>query len=127
MQMGLSSLGIYLQLFESDSTLWFDADNQLCACTQIKADAQSWRTQIHLDHYTDDLFITILRYAEAQLGIHAAVHTVAYGRDKQRIDLLTNNGYMQGDALDVYMQRSLADTIPEAKSITRFYHPRVHW
>lgn len=128
---GKSTVGTFQTIFDSPPSnhrFWHDQNGKfhayawLCPETieTIEGDDNSWRMMIHPELRTAEFTSHVIVSAEQQLlsliGENAAdksIKTVAYGQDRWLAALLAENGYVKQNALEVYMQRSLDDTIDE--------------
>jgi len=132
---GKSTVGTFQAIFDSPTSnhsFWHDPNGEFHAYTwlcpeaieTIEGDNNSWRMMIHPELRTTEFTSHVIVTAEQQLlsliGNAAEINTVAYGQDRWLAALLEENGYVKQNALDVYMQRSLDDTIDEP-SLARGY------
>ena len=124
---GKSPIGIYLTTYQGkhkNHQLWQDEQGEIQAYTYLSPDEKTpiyftpeerhWRISLHPEWRDEALFTNLLQDAEAWLNMRASqkpMRTVAYETDGWLTAVLEQNGYVRGDAADVYMTRSLVDEI----------------
>ncbi len=125
---GMSTVGTFQSIFDSPTShhkFWQDANGAYCAYLwlhpepreTIEGNGNSWRVMIHPQFRSAEFAREAIDYAEAQLANHSdgskPIETVCYGNDNWFAALLRARGYVKGEALNVYMQRSLAGPVNE--------------
>jgi ribosomal protein S18 acetylase RimI-like enzyme len=126
---GKSTVGTFQAIFDSPAShhkFWCDKDGEFQAyiwlhpepSETVIGNANSWRMMIHPGLRTTKFTNSVLISAEEQLhkltvhgGTVEQIETVAYGTDAWLDSLLIKHGYTRQEALDVYMQRNLDDSI----------------
>ncbi len=130
---GKSTVGTFQTIFDSPTShhqFWHDESGEYHAYVwlhpepseTIEGNGNSWRMLIHPGFRTTEFAGEVTAWAERQLpnlvgqsSPDAPIETVAYGKDAWLASLLKRYGYTKQEALDVYMQRSLDDSIDEPR------------